>query len=106
MTDSKKYHIQLAVFEVTKDEDGENEEWDWVQEIDFVPPVDSYDEIEYILNLMHQSFDFLRDTSLEFLKDSYRDEVEEVVQGVTKDLDHLEILVTNTLKATEEMFPK
>jgi len=105
MMENKKYHIQLAVFEVTN-EGGENEEWDWVQEIDFVPPVESYDEIEYILTLMNQSFDFLRDVSLAFLKDPHRDEVEEVVQAVEKDLDHLEILVTNTTKATEEMFPK
>lgn len=102
---NKKYHIQLAVFEVTNEGD-ENEEWDWVQEIDFVPPVESYDEIEYILTLMNQSFDFLRDVSLEFLKDPHRDEIEEVVQGVEKDLDHLETLVASTTKAIEEMFPK
>ncbi len=106
MTEDKKYHIQLAVFEVTNENDGEDEEWDWVQEIDFVPPTNTLEEIEYILTLMNQSFDFLRDVSLEFLKDPHRDEIEEVVQAVEKDLDHLETLVASTTKAIEEMFPK
>lgn len=103
---NKEYHIQLAVFEVTKDDEGQWQETNHVKEVLLCTPPNSLEEVEYILTLMNQSFDFLRDVSLEFLKDPHRDEIEEVVQAVEKDLDTLETLVASTTKAIEEMFPK
>ncbi len=58
MNEDKKYHVQLAIFEVTKEGD-DDETWDWVQEIDLCNPVDSLEETMLPLELMHTAFEEL-----------------------------------------------
>ncbi len=96
MNKNKKYHIQLAVFEVTKDK-FEQETWDWVQEIDLVPPVDSFEEMLFPLVLMYASFDFLEIATIE--------SEEWGTDNVERDAATLKELMTAVRKATMEMFP-
>ena len=93
----KEYHIQLAVFEVTKSTDNEEETWDWVQEINFCNPTRSYQEMLPQLTLMFMAFDYY--------SQALEEELNVDDPKHTKDLDTINEFTMNVEKAFTEMFP-